>query len=260
MKLSANLAVLWAELPFLERFDAAAASGFSAVEVPNPYEYSAQDLQLAMRRTGLRIILITAPPPNYTGGPMVFAATPNQECRFQHDMRRVYRYAEVLQVPTITVRAGDGDSDVCCDTMVRNLKWASRNAPKGVVLTIEPVNKTDSPGSFLHSYEQAAKMLDAVKKPNIRLQFDSFQAQMIHGDAINVWQRFGLRAAHVQLSDTPGRAAPGEGDIDFRTLVDEIRKSDYSGWVSADYLPGDRQTEGSLRWMKHVLPAVQVSC
>ena len=257
MKLSANLAALWAELPFFDRFDAAAVAGFTAVEIHYPYEHSAQDLLEAMRRTGLGINLITAPPPNYTGGPVVFASTPGGEGRFEHDMRRVYRYADVLAVPIVNVRAGNGDGDGCFDTMVRNMKWAARNAPKGVILTIEPLNTKDNPGAFLRDYDQAAKLLDAIKKPKVRLQFDSYQAQMIHGDALDIWRRYGLRAAHVQLGDTPGRIPVGDGEIDFGPLLSEIQQSDYSGWISADYVPSGRQTEDSLRWMKRLMPAAE---
>ena len=93
MNLAANISLLWAELPFLDRFDAAAAAGFKAVEVLFPYHVSAREIQDALRRNGLRLILISSPPPNYTGGERGFAAVPGSEARFQHDMKRVFRYA-----------------------------------------------------------------------------------------------------------------------------------------------------------------------
>lgn len=252
MKLAANLSLLWPELPFFDRFDAAAAAGFDAVEVLFPYEFGAQDMQAAMRRTGLRMILINAPPPNYTGGLRGFAARPGGEDRFQHDMRRVFRYADVLGVKLIHVMTGEGQGDLAFDTLVQNLKWASRNAPKGITLTIEPLNPTDMPGYFLNDYDLAAQVLDAVKKPNVRLQFDSYHAQSIHGDAVEVWHRYGLRAAHVQLGDTPGRVAPMEGSVDFEKLLTAMAGTGYDGWISAEYTPGDRPTEDSLRWMKRL--------
>lgn len=250
MKLAANLSLLWSELPFLDRFDAAAAAGFTAVEVLFPYDIAAPEMLAAMRRNGLEMILINAPPPNYTGGLRGFAARPGGEERFKHDMRRVFRYAEALGVQIVHVMSGDGRGQECFDTMVENLKWASRQAPKELTLTIEPLNGKDMPGYFLDDYALAARVLDAVKKPNVRLQFDSYHAQVIHGDAVEVWKRYGLRAAHVQIADAPGRVAPGKGKVPFGKLLSAIAASDYAGWISAEYHPGDRPTEESLRWMK----------
>lgn len=250
MKFAANLSLLWPELPFLERFDAAAAIGFDAVEVLFPYDIAVPDIQMAMRRTGLHMILINAPPPNYTGGLRGFAARPGGEARFQHDMRRAFRYAEALGVRMIHVMSGEGTGPECFDVMVENLKWASKRAPKGLTLTVEPLNSKDMPGYFMNDYGLAADILDAVKKPNVRLQYDSYHAQVIHGDAVDVWKRFGLRAAHVQIGDAPGRVAPGDGKANFKALFAAMAASEYKGWISAEYNPGNRPTEDSLRWLK----------
>ena len=250
MKLAANLSLLWSELPFLDRFDAAATAGFTAVEVLFPYEIGASEMLQAMRRNGLQMVLINAPPPNYTGGLRGFAARPGGEDRFRHDMRRVFRYAQALGVEMVHVMSGDGKGEACFDAMLDNLKWASRQAPKDVTLTIEPLNAEDMPGYFLNDYELAARVLDAVRKPNVRLQFDSYHAQTIHGDAVEVWQRHGRRAAHIQVGDAPGRAPPGTGKVDFDALLAAIATSGYDGWISAEYNPGTKFTEDSLRWVK----------
>jgi hydroxypyruvate isomerase len=250
VRFAANLTLLWPELPFLDRFEAAALAGFEAVEVLFPYEIGAREMQAALRRAGLKMILLNAPPPNYTGGMRGFAALPGGADRFRHDMRRVFRYAEALGVHLVHVMSGDGRGERCFEQMVENLRWASRAAPKGLTLTIEPLNSMDMPGYFLNDYDLAARVLDAVKKPNVRLQYDSYHAQVIHGDAVEVWNRFGLRAAHVQVGDAPGRIAPGEGKVDFKALFAAMGATGYSGWISAEYHPGDRPTEGSLRWLK----------
>ena len=250
MKLAANLSLLWPELPFLDRFDAAASAGFQAVEVFFPYEFSAREMQMAMRRNSLHMILMNAPPPNYTGGERGFAASPGGQDRFQHDIKRAFRYAEALDVKILHVMSGSAAGPDAFDTYVSNLKWASRNAPKGLTLTIEPISQDDIPDYFMCDYQLAARVLDVVRKPNVRLQYDSFQAQAIHGDAVDIWRRFGLRAAHVQLGDSPGMVAPGEGDIDFATLLNDIETSGYTGWVSAQYKPEPRMTDESLRWIK----------
>lgn len=249
-KLAANLSLLWPELPFLDRFAAAAAAGFTAVEVLFPYDISAGDIRKALRRNDLKMVLINAPPPNYTGGPRGFAAVPGREDRFRHDMRRAFRYADALGVQVLHVMSGAGAGQAAFDTMVQNLKWACRQAPKGLTLTIEPLNDTDMPGYFLNDYALAARVLDTIRRSNLRLQYDSYHAQMIHGDAVDVWARYGLRAAHVQIGDAPGRGPPGAGEVDFARLMAAIEASDYDGWISAEYHPGDRRTETTLRWMR----------
>ncbi len=257
MKFAANLTLLWPELPFLDRFDAAAAAGFDTVEVLFPYDIAVNEIHNAMRRNGQRMILINAPPPNYTGGLRGFAARPEGQGRFQHDMKRAFRYAEALGVKIIHVMSGDGEGRECFNMMVTNLKWASRQAPKGITLTVEPLNNHDMPGYFMNDYYLAAKVLDAVKKPNVRLQYDSYHAEVIHGDAVEIWKHFGLRAAHVQFGDAPGRIAPGTGKVDFDALLRAMQESDYSGWISAEYVPGTATTEDSLRWLGKFRKLVQ---
>ena len=105
-RFAANLTLLFDELPYLDRFDAAAAAGFEAVEILSPYEFAAKDTSRALIANGLELVLINAPPPNYTGGERGFAAVPGGQQRFQHDIRRVSRYADVLKPEFIHVMAG----------------------------------------------------------------------------------------------------------------------------------------------------------
>lgn len=251
MKLAANLSHLWPELPYLDRFDAAAKAGFAGVEVLAPYDEPAKDTQRALLRGGLEMVLINAPPPNYTGGPRGFAAVAGDEGRFAHDMRRAGRYAQALRVPMIHVMSGDAQGSAAKAVMIANLKAAAEAAHDGLTLTIEPLCSQAQPKYFLNDYALAAEIIAEVDAPNVKLQFDSYHAQMIHGDAVAVFTQYRDIVAHVQVGDTPARGAPGSGDVDFATLFSTIRKSGYTGWVSAEYTPGP-STEATLGWMKEV--------
>lgn len=248
MKPVANLSHLWPELPYLDRFDAAAAAGFGGVEVLFPYDVPAKDTQRALIRGGLEMILINAPPPNYTGGERGFAAVVGSEARFAHDMRRACRYAQELRVPMLHVMSGVAEGAAAKSTMIANLKQAVQASHEGLMLTLEPLCPEAQPGYFLNDYGLAAEIITAVDAPNLRLQFDSYHAQMIHGDAVAVFEQYKDIIIHVQIGDTPSRGAPYTGNVDFAALFAAMRSAGYEGWVSGEYSPGS-DTRSTLGWM-----------
>jgi len=249
MKPAANLSHLWPELPYLDRFAAASAAGFTAVEVLFPYDVAAKETQRALLRGGLQLVLINAPPPNYTGGPRGFAAVAGDEGRFAHDMRRAFRYAQELRVPMIHVMAGVASGADAKAVMIANLRQAVQDAPAGITLMLEPLCPQSQPDYFLNDYALAAEIIAAVDAPNLRLQFDSYHAQMIHGDAVAVFGQYHEIIAHLQIGDTPTRGAPGTGDVDFAGLFAAMRAAGYEGYVSGEYTPGGA-TDATLGWMK----------
>jgi 2-dehydrotetronate isomerase len=247
-RFAANLTRLWAELPYLDRFDAAAEAGFSAVEVLQPYDVPAPETRHALRRNHLQMVLLSAPGPNYTGGARGFAAIPGGEARFDYDMRRAVRYAQALDALIIHVMSGNAQGDAAKATMIGNLKRVATTLPDGLCLTIGPLNPTAHPGCFMTSYDLAADIIDAVGAPNVGLLFDSYHAQVITGDALETFRALHPLIRHIQIADAPGRTAPGTGQIDFEALFQAIDGSGYDGWVSAEYSPAGR-TESGLDWM-----------
>lgn len=249
MKFAANLTHLWAELPFLDRFDAAAEAGFTAVEVLQPYDVPVPEMQQALSRNRLQFLLLNAPGPNYTGGARGFAASPGQESRFDYDMRRATRYARALGAGFIHVMSGVAEGQAAFDTLVTNLKRACTALPDGLTLTLEPLNTADNPGYFLCRYDLAAEVIAAVDAPNLGLQYDSYHAAVITGDAVVCLAEYLPLVRHVQIGDAPGRTAPGTGTVDFPALFATLQDAGYDGWISAEYTPGDR-TEKTLRWFR----------
>ncbi|MDK3071511.1 TIM barrel protein [Sedimentitalea sp. JM2-8] len=247
-RFAANISLLFAELPYLDRFDAAARAGFAAVEILFPYDVPAKQTHRALLSNGLELVLMNAPPPNYTGGTPGYGAVPGGEGRFEHDIRRSLRYAESLKPGLLHVMSGYTKDPAAKATFVRNLQWAADLAP-AQTFTIEPLNPGDQPGYFMDDYDLAAEVLDAVDRPNVGLQYDTYHAQVIHGDAAQVWKDHGARAVHVQIGAAPGRSEPAEGPIDFPALFRTLDADGYAGWVSAEYNPTTRRTEDSLHWM-----------
>lgn len=248
LKFSANISHLWVELPYLDRFEAAASAGFEAVEVLFPYEIAAKETRRALLKSGLSMVLINAPPPNYTGGSRGFAAVPELKERFRRDLVRALRYAEALRVECLHVMTGTAEGPAARETLVENLRWAETVLPDGLTLTLEPLCAESMPGYFLNDYGLTADILDEIDSPRIGLQFDSYHAQTIHGDAVQVFETYRGMIRHVQIGDAPGRGVPGSGTVDFVKLFAALRDSGYDGWVSAEYTPGPR-TEAQLDWL-----------
>ncbi|WP_375688325.1 hydroxypyruvate isomerase family protein [Pseudooceanicola sp. LIPI14-2-Ac024] len=247
IRFAANISFLFKDLPIADRILAAAEAGFDGVEVLFPYDVPVPDLTRALALTGLPMVLINAPPPNYTGGARGFAAVPGGEQRFQYDFRRVLRYAEALKPRCLHVMAGNADGAEARDTFVANLRAAAQAAPD-LLLTIEPINQEDMPGYFLSDYGLAAEILDAVAMPNVALQFDAYHAQKITGDAMAAWAEHGARARHIQVAGLPDRHEPVAGPFDYPAFFDRVAADGYDGFVSAEYHPaGD--TAAGLGWL-----------
>lgn len=230
-KFAANLASLFQELPPPERFDAAKQAGFDGVEMPFPYDTNAQDIRNALSRYDLQMVLINAPPPNYTGGDPGWAARPDLQSRFQRDFRRVMRYGQLLRPHVIHVMAGKASGDQAMSCFVENLCFACAAAPDQKI-TIEVIDPRDVPGYFLTSYEQALEVLEAVNAANLSLQLRSDHAHRITCDFGALWARIGDHVGHVQIT---GHGITGHGDdSDHAALLETLDAAGYSGWVSAE--------------------------
>ncbi len=240
-RLAANLSLLFTELPFLERFAAARKAGFGGVEVLFPYDVPVPAMKDRLDRTGLPLVLINAPPPNYAGGPRGFAAVPGGEERFRSDFRRAARYAATLGARHLHVMSGAAEGPAARDTFRRNLAWAAEAAP-GLSLTVEPINPHDMPGYFLQDFDQARAVIEEVGAPNLRLQFDSYHAHRLTGDVLGTWARMRDLVAHVQIGGYAGRHEP-----DDPAFLRQLDADGYDGWVSGEYHPRGVTEEG-LGW------------
>jgi len=250
-RFSANLTFLFTELPLLERPAAARAAGFSGIEILFPYEEPAALVAEAARLAGVSVVLMNAPPPNWSGGPRGYAAIPGGEAQFERDFGRALRFAQVLGSRHLHLMAGIAEGEVARTTFLRNLRWAAESAP-GQSLVIEPVNASDTPGYFLNDFHQAMDILAEVAAPNLGLLFDTYQAQMTHGDVPALWQDCRARVTHVQVAGVPGRHEPDRGDIDYPAFFGLLDESGYDGWVGAEYRPGGTTVEG-LAWLRRAL-------
>lgn len=246
-RFAANLTFLWPGLPLIDRIDRAAAAEFAGVEMLFPYDVAVQEVAGRLHHHGLTCVLINAPPPNYAGGIQGFAAVPEAEGRFGSDLRRALRYVRVLGAQRLHLMAGVAEGPEALACFKRNLALAVAAAPRGLMLTIEPINRTDMPGYFLSDFALAAQIIEEIAAPNLRLQFDAYHAHRITGDVVGTWAAVAPLVGHVQVAGFPGRHEPMGGEIDYPAFFERLDGDGYGGWVSGEYHPKGG-TEARLGW------------
>ena len=249
--LSANISVLFRELPLLERFAAARAAGFPTVEIQNPYEQPAAALTSAARAADVEVILINAP---MGEDPRTFgtACLPDRAVSFRAELQRAADYAYTLGARMVNVLAGRSappERSGALRRLTDNLALAAQLlGPANARPLLEVINPVNAPDYCVSDFESAAAILDAGDS-RVGLQFDVYHAAMLGLDPAQAFTRQLPRIRHVQFADNPHRHEPGTGSLDFTNIFATIRGSGYDGWVGAEYHPLATTTAG-LRWMR----------
>jgi len=256
-KLAANLSMLFPELPFLERFAAAAKAGFRGVEYQYPYDWQPADIAAAARDARVEVLLHNMPPGDAQRGERGTACLPGREQRFRDDLERAIEYARVVRCPSLHLLAGvapqGADRAALHATFVSNLKQAARRlSHEGMRALIEPLSERTVANCFLRSSAQAAQVLDDVGADHVLIQYDLFHMQIMEGNLAATIARLLPRIGHLQIADVPGRDEPGNGEINFDFLLRHIDALGYSGWVGCEYNPRGDTLEG-LKWARPYL-------
>ncbi|MGJ4966318.1 hydroxypyruvate isomerase [Bradyrhizobium sp. HKCCYLRH3061] len=258
---AANLTMLFNELPFMERFAAAKAAGFSGVEYLFPYEFDKAELREQLARHGLTQVLHNLPAGNWAAGERGIAILPDRVDDFRDGVRRAIEYARALDCRQLNCLVGiapdDADPRELNQVLVRNLRFAAiALEAQGIKLLIEPINTLDIPGFFLNRTAQALQLISDVESDNLFVQYDIYHMQIMEGDLARTMQKHLARIAHIQLADNPGRHEPGSGEINYPFLFRHLDAIGYSGWIGCEYKPLTTTADG-LGWMtdRAIVPA-----
>jgi hydroxypyruvate isomerase len=253
-KFAANLSMLYTEHAFLDRFAAAAADGFKAVEYLFPYEHPAAELAARLKAHALQQVLFNAPPGDWAAGERGTACLPGREAEFRDGVRRALDYARTLDCPRIHLMAGlapDGaDRAVLRQTYLANLAWAAAQA-RDISFLIEPINTRDIPRFFLNRQDHAHEIVLEVGAPNLKVQMDLYHCQIVEGDLakkIEMYLPTG-RIGHFQIAGVPERHEPDLGEINHPYLFELIDRLGWQGWIGCEYRPR-AGTSAGLGWMK----------
>ena len=274
LRFAANLSMLYTELPFMQRFAAAAKDGFKGVEFLFPYAFDAQKIAAQLKQHGLQQVLMSAPPggPDTAGfnaaweaGSRGTASVPGKEAEFQVGVLHALEYAQVLQCPRIHVMAGllpetgndEKSRTIAQATYAANLHWAATQADKaGIDVLIEPINRRDMPRFFLNRQDHAHAVVQEVGAPNLKVQMDLYHCQIVEGDVAMKLRQYVPtgRVGHMQIAGVPQRHEPDVGELNYPYLFSVIQELGYDGWIGCEYRPAKgavpNGTTDGLAWLK----------
>jgi hydroxypyruvate isomerase len=247
-RFAANLSMLYPELDFLERFEAAARDGFKGVEFLFPYAYEASELAARLKANGLQQVLFNAPPGDWDHGERGLACLPGRETEFRAGLAKALAYAQALDCPRVHVMAGlvpaGAQRPALRPTYVNNLRWAAAEAARhGLDILIEPINTRDIPGFFLNRQDDAHQLIAEIGAANVKVQMDLYHCQVVEGDvAMKIRQYLPTgRVGHFQIAGVPDRHEPDVGEMNYEYLfgvIDEVaQQCGWSGWVGCEYRP-----------------------
>jgi hydroxypyruvate isomerase len=251
----ANISMLFAEVPFLERFGRARLAGFDTVEFQFPYEFGAAEIQAELEHHKLGLELFNFPAGDFAGGDRGLANDPRRSAEFQASVSTAFEYAQVLKPAKMNCMAGKRLEGVGEEqqrsTLIENLKAvADRATVEGIVLVTEPLNPHDAPGFFLPTPSDGFSIVAEAGHPNLKVEYDIYHAQRTEGNVIEAIKRHIDAIGHIQLADSPDRHEPGTGELEWRPIFEAIDNAGYTGRIGLEYKPSTERTEDSLGWMK----------
>jgi len=252
-KFAANLTMLFTEVEFMERFERAHNSGFTAVEYLFPYAFAAQDLAQKLQEYGLTQALFNMPPGDWDKGERGFAAIPGREQEFEKSVETALTYARALNCKKVHAMSGIIDKrftrEEHVNTFIKNIRFAADAFAKhNITLLIEPLNNRDVPNYFIAHQREAAQLIKQVNRANVKLQLDLYHAQIMDGDLTYLIQDLADVTGHIQIASVPNRHEPSEGEINYPHLFNVLDESGYNGWIGCEYNPKN-QTEEGLTWV-----------
>jgi 2-dehydrotetronate isomerase len=251
-RFAANLSMMFTEVPFLDRFEAAAKAGFTSVEFLFPYDFPADAIGERLRRNGLTQALFNLPPGNWDAGEKGFAALPDRFDDLQRSVQTALPYAQATGVKRLHLMAGIArrtDPDAIA-AFRRSVIWTAEILqPHGLDVVIEPINPRNVPGYFLNDFNFARELIVELQIPNLKLQFDIYHCQIIHGDVTMRLREMMPIVGHVQIASIPSRNEPDGEELNYPFLFGELDRLGYSGFVGCEYNPRGKTTDG-LSWFK----------
>ncbi|MBD2784421.1 hydroxypyruvate isomerase family protein [Xenorhabdus sp. DI] len=255
-KFSANLSMMFNEVPFTERFERAAKAGFKGVEYLFPYEKPVEKLAALLKKHQLTQVLFNMPVENWNSGGRGIACLPGHEKIFAEGVHKALEYALALDCKQVHAMAGKLDRQFTQEQQrecyITNIQYAADvMAEHDINVLIEPINIRDMPDYFLTTQNQAELLLKDIDRKNVFIQLDLYHCQIMEGDLLRTIERLWGKFSHIQIASVPERHEPDSGEVNYFWLFKKLDEMGYQGWLGCEYYPAS-QTEEGLGWLARV--------
>jgi 2-dehydrotetronate isomerase len=253
-KFAANLTMMFTEVPFLDRFAAAADAGFEAVEFLLPYDFHPEEVANRSRAAGVEIVLFNLPAGDWAAGERGIACIPGREAEFHASVDKALQYAVALGTQQLHSMAGivprGVDPALCRRTLIANLAYAAdRMAQHDRTLLLEAINTRDMPGFIVSTQKDSRSICEATNAPNIKMQMDLYHMQVMEGDLATKLKQYAPYCGHIQIAGCPERNEPDTGEIRYEYLFRLLDEIGYTGWLGCEYRPAGKTIDG-LGWLQ----------
>jgi hydroxypyruvate isomerase len=262
MRWSAHISWLFAEHPYLERVAAARAAGFDTIESAWPEdERDRAGLAAAVaeqRRAdpGFAVALLNCPAGDTAGGERGFVNDEKRREQAEAAFGEAVELAVAIGAPNLNLLVGRALPGVPESrqraAIVSALRaFAPRAGAHGLRILLEPLNEIENPGFLAPTPGAVIELIEAAGPEHARhlgLLLDVYHVARAGDDPGVAIERHRRWIGHVQISDHPGRGAPGTGELPIWDLLEQLRASRYDGAVGLEYeVPGP--TKGSLGFL-----------
>lgn len=254
IRFSANLNFLYGSLPFLDQFPAAAKDGFKAVEFVSPYGEDPAVVRKALDDNGLVADLFNFPYGERTDEVWPGTVLACDDKEFADSLQLIVKYAQALDCKKINMSSGllrQGETfEQAAPRLVERIRAACDVfAELGMIALVENINSYTMPNFAVDTPEKALAVVQAVGRPNAKIEYDCFHACRMGADMPGFLVANIEWIGHIQIADYPGRHQPGTGEVDFPALLADIDRLGYQGWIGLEYSP-DPDTTTSLAWIR----------
>jgi hydroxypyruvate isomerase len=260
VKIELSLDFLFHELDWASRIARCHYAGIEGIEFGNCSTHDMQLTKLLLKEYGVELVLLAGcywvdePVPHVR-----YSATDNHNHKFFfNEVQESLEFGRQCNARNMLLDTGDSIAGLDDDTMMKNCVEALGPAADKVVANgmkpvIEPLNRNDHKGIFLHGIDQAANLARQVGS-NTKILVDIFHSTKEEKEELkDVLMRNSQYLAEIfHIADVPGRHEPGTGKVNWADVMQTLSSLGFSSWLGLEFVPSGG-SEGSILASRSVL-------